>query len=124
MCQVQRVINSCGHINDHVLLTCRIGKPRSPSPEIETTNTSKPGCLTQNRRWSPQIATPIGSSYRLPCGGIPSSSQAELASTTPGTASQDLQKSRNGSGSEKLNKSPSSSGSGGGENDPTCSRQL
>lgn len=29
MCQVQRVINSCGHRNDHVLLTCHTEKRRS-----------------------------------------------------------------------------------------------
>jgi hypothetical protein len=32
MCRVQRVVNSCAHVNDHVLMTCREAKPRSPSP--------------------------------------------------------------------------------------------
>ncbi|KAL4810428.1 hypothetical protein BDV18DRAFT_156791 [Aspergillus unguis] len=38
MCHVQRVTNSCGHINDHVLMSCYHAKdteaspPPSPSP--------------------------------------------------------------------------------------------
>lgn len=30
MCKVQRVTNSCGHRNDHVLLVCHIAKAPSP----------------------------------------------------------------------------------------------
>ncbi|KAL2868310.1 uncharacterized protein BJX67DRAFT_380120 [Aspergillus lucknowensis] len=33
MCHVQRVINSCGHINDHILMACRFAKDAPPSPE-------------------------------------------------------------------------------------------
>ncbi|KAL4915307.1 hypothetical protein BDW62DRAFT_203769 [Aspergillus aurantiobrunneus] len=33
MCHVQRVTNTCGHINDHVLMACHIAKTRAPSPE-------------------------------------------------------------------------------------------
>lgn len=32
MCRVQRVVNTCGHVNDHVLMTCRVARARSPSP--------------------------------------------------------------------------------------------
>ncbi|KAL6236912.1 hypothetical protein BDW75DRAFT_238852 [Aspergillus navahoensis] len=32
MCQVQRVTNSCGHINDHVLMPCYLAKDVTPSP--------------------------------------------------------------------------------------------
>ncbi|KAL4772167.1 hypothetical protein BDW60DRAFT_207536 [Aspergillus nidulans var. acristatus] len=32
MCQVQRVTNSCGHINDHVLMSCYLAKDVTPSP--------------------------------------------------------------------------------------------
>ncbi|KAL4736567.1 hypothetical protein BDV11DRAFT_172776 [Aspergillus similis] len=32
MCQVQRVTNSCGHINDHVLMSCYFAKDVTPSP--------------------------------------------------------------------------------------------
>ncbi|KAL5002310.1 hypothetical protein BDV10DRAFT_181523 [Aspergillus recurvatus] len=32
MCQAQRVTNSCGHINDHVLMPCYLAKDVTPSP--------------------------------------------------------------------------------------------
>ncbi|KAL4979290.1 hypothetical protein BDW66DRAFT_111276 [Aspergillus desertorum] len=32
MCQVQRLTNSCGHINDHVLMPCYLAKDVTPSP--------------------------------------------------------------------------------------------
>lgn len=32
MCHVQRVTNSCGHQNDHVLLVCRVAKAALASP--------------------------------------------------------------------------------------------
>src|SRR5437868_14794153 len=31
MCYVVRVTNRCGHVNDHVQMLCKIGKPKSPS---------------------------------------------------------------------------------------------
>lgn len=31
MCQVQRVVNSCGHKNDHVLLVCHVAKMQTLS---------------------------------------------------------------------------------------------
>ncbi|KAL4885049.1 hypothetical protein BJY04DRAFT_214930 [Aspergillus karnatakaensis] len=31
MCRVQRVKNTCGHINDHVLMTCHVAKVASSS---------------------------------------------------------------------------------------------
>ena len=36
MCQVTRVTNSCGHVNDHVFMTCRHAKKRSPSPNTRS----------------------------------------------------------------------------------------
>ncbi|KAL3453862.1 hypothetical protein BJX65DRAFT_301675 [Aspergillus insuetus] len=33
MCQVQRVVNSCGHTNDHIIMACRFAKSASPSAE-------------------------------------------------------------------------------------------
>lgn len=33
MCQVQRVLNTCGHKNDHVLLTCHLARRVLPQPE-------------------------------------------------------------------------------------------
>ncbi|RDH34485.1 hypothetical protein BDQ94DRAFT_141560 [Aspergillus welwitschiae] len=31
MCHIQRVSNSCGHVNDHVLLACHIAKAAADS---------------------------------------------------------------------------------------------
>ncbi|KAH8423874.1 uncharacterized protein LDX57_001626 [Aspergillus melleus] len=33
MCQVQRVLNTCGHRNDHVLLSCHLARLVLPQPE-------------------------------------------------------------------------------------------
>ncbi|RDW86402.1 uncharacterized protein DSM5745_03044 [Aspergillus mulundensis] len=37
MCHVQRVTNSCGHINDHVLMACYLAKDVTPSPSPSPT---------------------------------------------------------------------------------------
>ncbi|KKK16316.1 hypothetical protein ARAM_001769 [Aspergillus rambellii] len=50
MCQVQRVVNSCGHRNDHVLISCYFAKNAFPSPSASrpdnTNNTSASGTST------------------------------------------------------------------------------
>ncbi|KAL4800481.1 hypothetical protein BDV19DRAFT_384298 [Aspergillus venezuelensis] len=37
MCYVQRVINTCGHINDHVQMVCHLAKGATPSPDTSPT---------------------------------------------------------------------------------------
>ncbi|KAL4958252.1 hypothetical protein BDW69DRAFT_179849 [Aspergillus filifer] len=37
MCYVQRVINTCGHINDHVQMVCHLAKSATPSPDTSPT---------------------------------------------------------------------------------------
>jgi hypothetical protein len=39
MCQVQRVTNGCGHVNDHILMMCRLAKAAS------SFSSSAPGIL-------------------------------------------------------------------------------
>jgi hypothetical protein len=44
MCIVHRFTNKCGHVNDHVIMLCRWGKPKSPRLDgyslRESTNTT------------------------------------------------------------------------------------
>ncbi|KAL4928411.1 uncharacterized protein BDV17DRAFT_291627 [Aspergillus undulatus] len=42
MCHVQRVTNTCGHVNDHVLMACHLAKSATPSPESSPTSCTFP----------------------------------------------------------------------------------
>jgi hypothetical protein len=42
MCHVQRVTNTCGHRNDHIIMACYIVKEASPSPDPSPTSASSP----------------------------------------------------------------------------------
>ncbi|KAL2827026.1 hypothetical protein BDW59DRAFT_160608 [Aspergillus cavernicola] len=53
MCHIQRVTNTCGHINDHITLSCHLAKDIESSPE-PSSPASSPSTVTHQHETKPK----------------------------------------------------------------------
>jgi hypothetical protein len=66
MCVVTRVINSCGHVNDHVVMVCRDAKPLSPAgPDLVLSDSTNRDAATSELRYPDRmkLARPISPGF-------------------------------------------------------------
>lgn len=87
MCQVHRVINSCGHRNDHVLLPCHIAKRRmlpTCKPLPQTPQNSGPNHHHRKRRSRTSTSTSTSNDYEP--GPDPDPNSAPEPSSSSSTA--------------------------------------
>ncbi|KAL4873425.1 hypothetical protein BDV12DRAFT_192407 [Aspergillus spectabilis] len=83
MCQVQRVVNACGHTNDHVLMQCHFAKDATPSPESSPTASS----FAQAGQGQEQAQTTSSTPLTSPTGAGTGTSSRALTTTPTATYS-------------------------------------